>query len=127
MNSTTNTIIDDKMTKICKKCKKNKDESEFSRNGKFLRSKCKTCTSLDYKKYDYKDKQAIYREENKEKISQYHKEYYISNKEDLINTSKQYYLKNKETICKRTKEYREINKTWYKEYKKCGEIYHIIN
>ena len=56
-------------------------------------------------------------QDNKEKLSEYHKQYSQKNKEDLKQYKKQYREDNKEKIKKREKQYREINKDKIKQRK----------
>lgn len=107
-------------TKKCKCCLLELDISMFSKNGKYIRSNCKTCCKKQSKKYTgrYKITQKKYRDQNKENIQRYHKNYNIENKEKVKTRYKQYYLKNKDKIIKKTSEYIKKNKIWYNNYKK---------
>ncbi len=80
--------------KICTKCGKEKELSEFhkQKDGKFgVRGDCKSC-----RKEYYKDYSKNYRKNNKD----YFKNYYEINKKELLKTFKQYYKKNKEKMLK---------------------------
>ena len=91
-------------TKICSKCKVEKDICEFSRkksNHPNTRSECKECNKIEGKKY---------RENNKEKTLNRSKKYREDNKETL----KENYKKN----TKKLQQYRNINKNYYKDYNK---------
>ena len=88
--------------KTCRKCKIEKEVTEFSKckNTKDgLKSQCRFC-----------DKQ--YNETNKERISEQKKQYYLANKERINEQNKEYYKNNKE----RSKEYYKNNKERSKEY-----------
>ena len=95
------------MKKICTKCKKNKDFSEFTKgNDKYgLRRICKSCE---------KD----YREANKEKIALYQKQYRILNKEKLTTLYKNYRVKNRDFILENKKKSYKNNIDKIKEYNK---------
>ena len=82
-------------TKICSRCKFEKDFTEFvkcSQAKDGLRSSCKECSSKYYQ--DNKEKitarEKQYRQDNKEKIAEYRKQY-----------NKKYYLNNKDKYIKR--------------------------
>ena len=99
-------------TKICTKCKEEKPISEFVKNkkGKYgVRSVCKNCTKKIMKKYNgkYKEQQKQYRQDNKEKIKEYHQ------KLEVKEQQKQYYQNNKEEILKQQKQDRKNNKLKY--------------
>lgn len=81
------------MTKICNKCKKEKDTSEFNIRTKkwpIPRPNCKECD----------------------------KEYRIKNKEKLKKQKHQRYIKNKEHYLNYCKKYREENLEWYRKYQR---------
>jgi len=74
------------MKRICKKCSKTLDLSEFhnqkaGKGGK--RSRCKVCTNSENK---------VRNDDNKDHISKYHKEWYKDNK-DVIREKRQEYVK----------------------------------
>jgi len=79
--------------KICKCCKK---EFIAKRRSKIFCSR--RCGGKEW------------RENNKEKASEYAKEYRENNREELDNYAKEYYENNKEEILEYAKEYRENNK-----------------
>ncbi len=54
------------------------------------------------------DKQ--YREDNKDKLSEIKKNWYLENKEEYLEKRKQYHLENKETLNKKTREYYNKNR-----------------
>lgn len=105
-------------TKICSKCKTEK-EIIFFRNDKSEKDEiysscidCKRRPLLDLKEkrkqylaeYRSNNKDIIskkskeYKEKNKDKLSKQRKEYYLKNKEKLLEQKKEYYLKNQEKI-----------------------------
>jgi len=71
--------------KTCNTCKIPKDDSEFNKNGLYLRADCKVCHS------------------KKCSLNQ--------SKKDLVQYKKDYYSENKDTILKEAKKYRTVNKT----------------
>jgi len=87
--------------KICKCCKK---EFIAKRRSKIFCSR--RCGGKEW------------RENNKEKASEYAKEYRENNREELDNYAKEYYENNKEEILEYAKEYRENNKEKASEYAK---------
>lgn len=83
-------------TKICTKCKKEKEIKEFCKNSQAkdnLSCYCKNCMSERIKIWrdNNKDKIKIYRDNNKEKQKQYRKKYCDKNKEKANNRSKNWY------------------------------------
>ena len=65
-------------TKICSKCKEEKEVCEFNKRNNSkdtLQSWCKICLTEYRKKY---------KEDNKEKIKNYHKKYYEKNVDKII-------------------------------------------
>jgi hypothetical protein len=100
------------MKKICTKCKKEKEITDFrkqktDKNGR--RSDCLMCEKQYYKKY---------RENNKEKLKKEAKEYYQNNKEKLKEKTKKYRDNNKEYINKKNQEYNQNNKEYFKKKSK---------
>ena len=94
--------------KKCKKCfkEKNLDDFNFKKSSKDgYRNECKDCIKLYKKQYNIK---------NKDKISLTNKEYYEKNITFFKEVNKQYREKNKENI----KMYRENNKEDMKNYMK---------
>ncbi len=103
------------MSKICSKCKINKQDSEFSKQSSTatgLRSRCKSCISEDG-------------QINAEKINAQHAEYYIKNKERINLANKAYREKNKKKISSLNKNYRSSNKekiaSYLKDYGKSNK------
>lgn len=112
-------------TKICTKCKQEKEINEFKRfkstNGKFYYTgDCKKCRNLEAydrnKKYrlSHKKEIAIIKkinyQKNKKIISKKQKKYYQEHKEKIKNKSKIWYYNNQEKNSKRRKEYYEQNR-----------------
>lgn len=110
-----------KETKICIKCKVEKNKNEFYKrkdNG-YYKSECSECTKILMKEYRQINKEKIritnkkYIEKNIEKVSEYRKDYgkkyYIENKELLLEKNKEKYIKDKENILARNKQYRIDN------------------
>lgn len=117
-------------TKVCGKCKKEKERKEFSldRGQKDeLQPRCKSCVKAYYeankekiveriKAYNEANKEKIaeqkkaYNEDNKEKIAAQNKAYHETNKEKIAERKKAYNEANKEKIAERSKAYREDNK-----------------
>jgi hypothetical protein len=92
-------------TKICNKCKKNKNICEFGKhktNKDGLRNQCKDCRKIEGK---------IYREKNLEKRKQILKNWYIKNP----HYNKNYYFNNSEKIGKQNKDWYECNKDTHKK------------
>ncbi len=115
-------------TKICTKCSIKKDIFEFSKN----RADCKKCKAL----YDIE-----YRKNNKLKLREKRKKYYIKNKKKLLKRNKRwriinslkykkskqkYYLKTKEKHNKQTQQYYKIHKNDPK-FQKTRKNYRIKN
>ena len=63
-------------------------------------------------------KQAKYRNNNKDKIFQINKEYYQNNRDKELHKKKEYYENNKDKLLQRCKEYRKNNRDKIKQYKK---------
>ena len=90
--------------KICTKCKKIKEEKDFSRCKKHrdgFSYWCKVCVSRLAEEYY---------EKNKESISKHTKEYYEKNRDCLIEKKKIWHTKNKDKMQKLNKQYYEKNK-----------------
>jgi len=106
-------------TKICSKCKIEKEVCEFykhtnSKDG--FRGMCKQCLKSDQQKYskNNRDKrnstQKKWRENNKIKLSVYRKKNYIKNSEKIKLKSKIYRLENPDKIKQQNKKYYHNNK-----------------
>jgi len=79
------------LTKICSKCKQNKEISLFGKNNRdIIRSECNDCRH-------------IYYINNRNIFLEKQKDYYISNKRKIINYQITYRKLNKEKVKKRTK------------------------
>lgn len=120
-------------TKVCSKCKEEKEVCEFYKNSQKkdgLHPRCKVCVNncvKDYKeqnpekvkkskqkhyltnKEKYSNSHQKWRKENPECISNYSKLYYIKNKESLIERGRKYYDTNKDNILEKCKEYVKNN------------------
>ena len=68
-----------KETKICSKCSVEKPINEYRKSGKYFRGECKTCEKESRKKW---------RENNKEHIREYAKQYKEINGEKIKQTNK---------------------------------------
>jgi hypothetical protein len=109
------------ITKICSKCKEEKEVCEFGickSNKDGLKSSCKVCRKLEG---------ILYRELNTEKRKQtlknwysknptYNKEYYLNNTEKVNKTNKNWYELNKEKSRENNKIWVDSNKEKMKEY-----------
>ena len=105
------------MDKICTKCGKVKDISQFFKSAKAkdgYKTICKDCCKIYNDKYrqehlnEHKKYMLQYNAKNKDKQRQY----YEKHKEELLQQSKEYRQRNKDRI----KEYRQRNKDRIKEY-----------
>ena len=130
--------MEEQQGKVCPKCKIWKPMEEFGNDKHTKDGKCSNCKecrkryrennkekiSEYHKEYKKKNKEKIkeYNEKNKEHQKQYRREYYLENKEKAIAKAKEYYEENKEKILDDKKKYREENKKkiseWQKEYQK---------
>ena len=84
------------MEKRCPKCEETKSIDNFSKcksRKDGLKVYCKSCASLDKKKYyiKTKERQKEYRDNNKIKYKEYFSNYYQENGEKIKNNSKDYY------------------------------------
>lgn len=83
-------------SKLCKKCKLEKDIINFSKGSRYkngIKSQCKDCDKY-YKsinKQKEKERNQKYRNINKDKIKEKKKIYYLNNKKSIINKTKEYY------------------------------------
>jgi hypothetical protein len=99
-------------TKVCSKCKEEKDVCEFHKstaNKSGLRNECKLCRTLTKKKYY---------EENKLNILENKKKYYLEKKDIILEKRMSYHYKNYELIKNYKKEYYQNNKIKFNEYNK---------
>ena len=104
-------------TKVCTKCKIEKEITEFYKKPKQIygvNPRCKVCIREDAKEYRDNNKESIrtrdkkYREENKERIAARQKKFREENKERISEQRKKYREENKERISEQQKE-------WYKK------------
>jgi len=84
-------------TKICSKCKEEKQLCEFAKDKRKPNGITSVCLSC---------------------VSQYQKNYYAKNSDKIIKRVKKYEIENKEKISKSSKLYYEKNKEKIREYKK---------
>jgi hypothetical protein len=107
-------------TKICTKCGKEKEVSEFYKDNNQksgLRPDCKDCCRFQHKKYY---------DNNIDKINKIHKIYYLNNKEKISKYRKNHRLKNIDKYKNKEKQYRDnhkkehkiLQKKWYQKHKK---------
>jgi hypothetical protein len=99
-------------TKICCKCKDEKEICEFGKNNRNkdkLQGICKSCDKLKSKEW---------KEKNREKYLLSQKNTYKSNKEKRLKKSKDYYIENRDDIIRRNKDYYHTNIDKYKITKK---------
>lgn len=89
--------------KKCSKCNLVKEFAFFSKGGNKdgFRSSCKKCCSIEKK---------IYRENNKEKIAEYRKEYYILKEKNTLQNKKTSQNKKKYICSGNSKDYYKLNK-----------------
>jgi len=105
--------------KTCRKCKIEKEVTEFNKDRHTkdgLTYTCKSC-SKEYRENNKERIKAIqseYRENNKERRKEYFKQHYENNKESIKEINKEYYLANKE----HRKQYYKNNKERISEQKK---------
>jgi len=111
--------------KTCSKCKLELQLEQFSKNKKVKdghKSQCKACEKIyrEENKEKVSERMKKYYEENKEKVRERMKKYYEENKENVIEQNKKYYEENKEMVSERAKKYYEENKEnlneWMKKY-----------
>jgi len=87
-------------TKLCSKCKVEKDLSEFNKDTRIkdgLRGQCKLCSRI---------KRAAYYEANKERVIEQAKAYYEANKEEIAARRRAHRAENKELYAAKQKAYR---------------------
>jgi Uri superfamily endonuclease len=121
-------------TKICKKCKEEKEICEFYKDKTKidgLYSSCKSCKNKYFEKNENKIKQylKVWRKNNKdnskkyrEKNPDYVKNYYKKNKNKMIISVKKHYDKNKESILKKV---RVRSKEYIKNRLKEDSLFHM--
>lgn len=115
------------MTKVCSKCKEEKDVSEFYKDKKYkdgLYCWCKECNKKRSKHYrqDHKEEEKQYnkqyKREHKEEISKQKKQYNQDHKEEINQWQKQYNEKRKEETRQYNKQYKKDNKEEINQYNK---------
>jgi hypothetical protein len=113
-------------TKICSKCKEEKELSEFTKHPQTndgLQCQCKQCRKNEKQNYYLKNKEHInkksnkYREDNREQLLIYQKKYREKNKVTLNKKKRQKYEESPEIFYLRTKLYIENNKEKVNKYK----------
>jgi hypothetical protein len=108
-------------TKICSKCKEEKEVCEFGVNNSSkdnLRSSCKQCRKIEGKVYRKNniEKRKITIKNWYNKNPNYNKEYHLKNFEDLNRKTKERYLLNAEKYRETSKKWSERNKEKMNEY-----------
>lgn len=110
------------MTKVCTKCKYEKNLSCFGKRGNSLKYYCKDCANKQSKIYYANNKEKIlennhkYRLGHKEEMLSYYKQYNLEHKGERSSYNKEYRLKNSEAI-KTRRDSNKINKAlWAKQY-----------
>ena len=107
-------------TKICNKCKEEKDICEFG----IKRSDCKICRKKYSKEYYNNNKKSLiekqlkYIHSNHNKVLEHKKEHYKTYKEKILKEKKEFYVKNRNSILEKRKDYRKDNYDKICEYKK---------
>lgn len=120
-------------TKICRKCKEEKELSEFSKDKSRkdgLYCYCKKCKSgyktnketlnLWYQKNkeSNKEKRKIYYQANRHYLREVNRKYRDANRELILSQKKSYYKKNKDEISIRNAQYRLLHRERYLQYSK---------
>ena len=102
-------------TKMCTKCKEEKEHNCFSRNRSKkcgLHSSCRACEK-EYRKAN-KDsiaaKNKEYRKANKDYLAGKNKEHYKTNKDSIAAKRKKHYKANKDSLTAKNKEYQKANR-----------------
>jgi hypothetical protein len=110
------------MAKVCCKCKKDKEFSEFyklksSKDG--LQYRCILCTKkiLSDNAQAKKEYDKLYREENKNKIVEYKKNHYKNNTLHVRNRVAKYALENKEIVQAKNRDRAKKNKDKILQYR----------
>jgi hypothetical protein len=99
-------------TKICSKCKEDKNICEFSKRKdrkSGYRSECKLCGKITLKNYYNNNRNDILIKKQK---------FYENNKESELNRRKKNYAENRDRELLRMKKYNQENKEYFKEYDK---------
>lgn len=114
------------VTKVCTKCKMEKELKEFNRDKKGRHGtavRCRECQARYYEdnkekvlarvaryREENKDKIAKYRQENKDKAREWSAKYYQENKDRLLEELARYYQENKTKVLDRNAKWRQENK-----------------
>lgn len=99
-------------TKVCSKCKEEKEVCEFGKDSSrkdCLRSECKSCRKIVKKKYY---------DENQIKILEEKKKYYLEKKEIILEKRGIYQYENSDKIKHYRKGYYQNNKSKFNQYNK---------
>ena len=98
-----------------------KKESEYIRNNECVNVRIENRTKKEYKD-DHKEKiteyHKQYRADNKDKLAEQKKQYHINNKDKLAEYQKQYHINNKDKLVEQKKQYRADNKDKLAEQQK---------
>jgi len=97
-------------TKICRKCKLEKDINEFSKKSETKDGKQSIC------KYCDKQKSKEWKKNNKEKVKLQRKKYNLKNPEKIIEYQKKWAKKNPEKVKLKRKKYNLKNIEKNKDY-----------
>ena len=105
-------------TKVCTKCKVEKELSEFhkQKNGKYgVKGQCKVCINQQNR-----ERKKEYYEQNREQIIQKRKEYYQQKREEILEKQREYNQRPEVKQHKKQykKEYAQQNREAIREYKK---------
>ena len=101
--------------KVCTKCNKEKNLTEYHKKGNGHRTACKECANAYRKKYHQENAEKVkaykkkYREEYSEKVKARKKNYYQENAEKIKARHKKYYQENLEKVKAQQKKYRQEN------------------
>ena len=94
---------------VCNRCNKNETEVKIFKK----RMICKKCSDKIWRennKDKVSERQKEWKENNKEKVSERQKEWYIINKEQVNEKSKEWYNSNKDKVLEKQKEWYKNNK-----------------
>lgn len=106
------------MSKLCKMCLSDKQQSEFSKrsnNRDRLSNVCRPCDAANQREYRRKNRERIYirdkayREANAEKLTAYFREYKAVNRARILEESRQYYAKDPDGQRRRSLAWRHAN------------------
>jgi 5-methylcytosine-specific restriction endonuclease McrA len=108
-------------TKVCSKCKVEKNTSEFHKNRSRddgLQHYCKMCQSFMQKVYYNPENSKAYYLANRDRINAVRRAYVARNKEKISERHKAYYIANRDKLIDQVKTYNATNKDRKKEYAK---------